>query len=120
MPVKEKAKQKTYSVFKVKNENPKGKNKDKIFYHVTKRFDNEEGVKTVVRAMLKSKTIRGGAKSIAGDMAKDSDYKDDFSVTKIASGLSKEAAYDLRDRLKHKAKKKYLYNKEKGPNQKRD
>lgn len=117
MPVKEKKIQKTYSVFKVKNNNKSGANKDKIFYHVTKRFDNVEDVKTVVRGLLKSKTVRGGVKDVAKDMAKDNDYEKDFEVTKVAGGLSKEAAFDLRDRLKSKTKKKAIYNKSKSDTQ---
>ena len=100
----------TYNVFRITNE--KTGKKKKRYYFVTGVYDDPEDVKTRIRGIAKSKTIRGGAKAIAGDMARDGeDYEDDFTVTRIAKGLSKERAERLRNRLKEKTPRQKTYNK---------
>lgn len=100
----------TYNVFKITNNKP-GKKK-KRYYFVTGVYNDPEDVKTRIRGIAKSKTIRGGAKAIAGDMARDGDdYEDDFSVVTVAKGLSKERAERLRNRLKDKTPRQKTYNK---------
>lgn len=100
----------TYSIFKVTNNQPGAKRKS--YYFVTGVYTDPEDVKTRIRGIAKSKTIRGGAKAIAGDMARDGeDYEDDFTVTKISSGLSKERAEELRAKLKDKTPRQKTYNK---------
>ena len=99
----------TYNVFRITNE--KSGKKKKRYYFVTGVYDDPEDVKTRVRGIAKSKTIRGGAKAIAGDMARDGDkYEDDFTVTRIAKGLSKKKAEQLRNRLKDKTPRQKTYN----------
>jgi hypothetical protein len=100
----------TYNVFRITN-NKSGKKK-KRYYFVTGVYDDPEDVKTRIRGIAKSKTIRGGAKAIAGDMARDGeDYDDHFTVTSVAKGLSKERAEELRARLKDKTPRQKTYNK---------
>ena len=103
---------KGWSIFKITNTNPKEKkSKKRTYYFVTSQFTEEHDVMTRVRAMLKSSTTRGGIKAIAGDMAKDADYEDHFAVKRIAKGLSRERAEELRNKLKGKTPKKLIYNK---------
>lgn len=100
----------TYNVFKITNQ--KAGKKKKRYYFVTGVYDDPEDVKTRIRGIAKSKTIRGGAKAIASDMARDGDgYEDDFTVSKIASGLSKERAEAMRAKLKDRTPRQKTYNK---------
>jgi len=101
-----------WSIYKITNMNPKDKrSRKRSYYFVTSQFDNEEDVMTRVRAMLKSKTTRGGIKAIAGDMARDEDYDKHFTVKKIAKDLSRERAEELRTKYKGNTPKKLIYNK---------
>lgn len=101
----------TYNVFRITNEKTGGKKK-KRYYFVTGVYDDPEDVKTRIRGIAKSKTIRGGAKAVASDMARDGeDYEDHFKVVRIAKGLSKERAEALRNRLKEKTPRQKTYNK---------
>lgn len=100
-----------WSIFKVTNKSPNQKSKKRSYYFVTSQYEDPEEAKTRIRAMLKSKTIRGGAKQIAGDMAHDKDYEHHFTVKKIAKGLSRERAEEIRNRLKGKTPRKMMYNK---------
>ena len=101
-----------WSIYKITNMNPKDKkSRKRSYYFVTSQFDNEEDVMTRVRAMLKSKTTRGGIKAIAGDMARDSKYEQHFRVKKVAKGLSRDTAEKMRSKLKGKTPKKLIYNK---------
>ena len=100
----------TYNVFRITNE--KAGKKKKRYYFVTGVYDDPEDVKTRIRGIAKSKTIRGGAKAIAGDMARSGEgYDDAFTVTPVARGLSKERAEQLRARLKDKTPRQKTYNK---------
>lgn len=98
----------TYSVFKITNNKP-GKKK-KSYYFVTGVYDDPDKVKTRIRGIASSNAVRGGAKSVASDMARDKNYEDHFSVKKVASGLSKKSAGELRNRLKEKTPQKKSYN----------
>ena len=101
----------TYNIFKITNNKP-GEKKKKRYYFVTGVYDDPEDVKTRIRGIAKSKQVRGGAKAIAGDMAKDGDdYEDHFTVTRIAKGLSKTNALKMRNRLKDKTPRQKTYNK---------
>lgn len=100
-----------YRIFKVTNEKPGVKQK-KSYYFVTGVYSDPEDVKTRIRGIAKSKAVRGGAKQVAGDMAKDGDdYDDHFKVKLVAKGLSKTNALEMRNRLKDKAAPKKMYNK---------
>lgn len=99
----------TYNVFKVTNEKPGAKKKR--YYFVTGVYDDPEKVKTRIRGIAKSKAVRGGAKDIARDMARDGeDYEDHFEVKLVSKGLSKKKAMELRNRLKEKTPPKKIYN----------
>lgn len=101
----------TYNVFRITNEKLGGKKKKK-YYFVTGVYDDPDDVRTRIRGIAKSKYVRGGAKAISGDMARDGeDYDDNFTVTRIAKGLSKEKANELRNRLKEKTPRQKTYNK---------
>jgi hypothetical protein len=100
-----------YNIFKITNEKVGGKKK-KRYYFVTGVYDDPDDVRTRIRGIAKSKYVRGGAKAIAGDMAKDGeDYDDHFKVTRIAKGLSKTKALEMRNRLKDKTPRQKTYNK---------
>jgi hypothetical protein len=105
------AKQGGWSIFKITNHVPNQKKEKKSYYFVTSQYDDEESVRSRVRAMIKSRTVRGGIKQIAKDMRKDSDYDRHFSVKRLAKGLSKERAMEMRQSLKSKKGKKMIYNK---------
>jgi hypothetical protein len=99
-----------YNIFKITNENPGVKEK-KRYYFVTGVYDDPDKVLTRIRGIAKSKAVRGGAKNIASDMARDgSDYEDHFDVKLIAKGMSKEDALKMRNRLKEKTPPKKQYN----------
>lgn len=101
----------SYNIFKITNDQPGDKNKKK-YYFVTGVYDDPEKVKTRLRGIAKSKEVRGGAKLVAGDMAKDGDdYGDHFHVSLVAKGLSKTRALELRNKLKGKTPPKKIYNK---------
>lgn len=101
----------SYNIFKITNNKPGDKEKKK-YYFVTGVYDDPEKVKTRLRGIAKSKAVRGGAKLVAGDMAKDGDdYTDHFAVTLVAKGLSKTRALELRNKLKTKTPPKKTYNK---------
>lgn len=99
-----------YSIFKIVNEKPGAKNK--AYYFVTGVYDDPEKVKTRIRGIAKSKAIRGGAKTISSAMANDGeDYEDHFKVTRVAKGLDKTSALEMRNNLKEKLPPKKIYNK---------
>lgn len=101
----------SYSIFKITNKNP-GNKDEKKYYFVTGVYDDPEKVRTRLRGIAKSKAVRGGAKLVAGDMAKDGeDYEDHFEVKRVAKGLSKTRALELRNKLKGKTPPKKIYNK---------
>lgn len=100
-----------WSVFKITNSNPSQKNKKKSYYYISSIQKTPEDALTRVRAMIKSKTVRGGAKDIAKDLTKDGDdYHDNFRVKKIAKGLSRARAEELRSKLKSKSRTNLVYN----------
>lgn len=101
----------SYNIFKITNDKPGDKNKKKYFF-VTGVYDDPEKVKVRLRGIAKSKAVRGGAKLVSGDMAKDGDdYEQNFHVTLVAKGLSKERALELRNKLKSNTPPKKIYNK---------
>jgi hypothetical protein len=98
-----------YDVYRVLNNIP-GSKKGKKYYMIS-NLDSEEKVASRIRGMLTSKTAAGGIKLMAKDMHKDGDdYKEDFSLTRIAKGLDKTAASQLRNRMTKKTPKGKVYN----------
>lgn len=101
----------SYNIFKIVNNKPGDKEKKKYFF-VTGVYDDPDKVKTRLRGIAKSKAVRGGAKLVSGDMAKDGDdYDRHFDVSLVAKGLSKTRALELRNKLKTKTPPKKVYNK---------
>jgi hypothetical protein len=97
-----------YSVFKITN---KKESRKKRYYFVTGVYTDPDDVRTRIRGIAKSKAVRGGAHDIARDMARDGeDYDKHFTVELVKKGLSKKAAYELRNRLKEKTPPKITYN----------
>lgn len=100
-----------WAVFKITNKNVTDKNKKKSYYFVTSVQKTPDEVVTRIRGMIKSKTVRGGIATIARDMRKDGDdYPDHFTVKKIAKGLSRARAEEIRSKLKSKTKTNLVYN----------
>ena len=85
---------------------------DRIYYFCSGQFKDPHDALTRVRAMVHSRTIRGGAKRAASDMEADPDYGSHFSIKAVARGLTKEKALELRSRLKsQRSLAKKIYNK---------
>jgi hypothetical protein len=100
----------SYSVFQIKNEDKKSKNRNHKFYVVSK-LEEPEAVLNMVRSMAYSPTAGGGTKEISSDMKKvGKDYKEKYSVTKVKGGLSKEKANILKSTLIDKAGAPKVYN----------
>ena len=100
----------SYSVFQIKNDDKKSKNRNHKFYVVSK-LEEPEAVLNMVGSMASSSTAGGGAKEISGDMKKvGKDYKEKYSVTKVRGGLSKEKANALKSNLIDKAGAPKVYN----------
>ena len=100
----------TYSIFKITNQQPGAKRKS--YYFVTGVYTDPEEVKTRIRGIAKSKAVRGGAAQVSKAMANaGDDYEEDFTVKRIAKGMNKTQALELRNRLKEKIAPKKVYNK---------
>jgi hypothetical protein len=96
---------KNYSVYKIINNTPGAKRKT---YYVVSSVKDSNKVMSRIRGMKTSSTANGGAKAIANDMAsKGRDYKDDFSISQIRSGMTKHDATVYRNSLKAGSKKTY-------------
>lgn len=100
----------TYSIFKITNNLPGTKKKS--YYFVTGVYTDPEDVKTRIRGIAKSKAVRGGAATVSKAMAAaGDDYEEDFKVMRIAKGMDKTRALELRNKLKDKVSPKKIYNK---------
>lgn len=100
----------TYSIFKITNNKPGTKKKS--YYFVTGVYTDPEDVRTRLRGIAKSDAVRGGAAQVAKAMAADGDdYEDHFTVKRIAKGMNKTKALEMRNRLKEKIAPKKVYNK---------
>lgn len=96
---------KGYSVFEITNT----KNGRKHFL-VTSTY-TKENVLSGVRSYIDSKSVKGGAKAMATDIAKSGkDYHEHFTVKEQGKGMSKEAAEEKRKELVLKAGN--VYNQE--------
>ena len=99
----------TYSIFKITDNRPGVKKKS--YYFVTGVYTDPEDVRTRLRGIAKSKAVRGGAATVAKAMASDGeDYEDHFRVKRIAKGMGKTQALEMRNRLKEKIAPKKVYN----------
>ena len=99
------AKEKGYSVFEITNT----KNGKKHFL-VSSTYTTEN-VLSGIRSYVDSKSVKGGAKEIAQDIANSGkDYHEHFTVKQQGTGLSKEQAEARRSDLVEKAGK--VYNQE--------
>lgn len=100
----------TYSIFKITNQQPGQKKKS--YYFVTGVYTDPEDVKTRIRGIAKSDAVRGGAAQVSKAMAAaGEDYEEDFTVKRIAKGMGKKEALELRNKLKEKIAPKKVYNK---------
>lgn len=99
-----------YNVFSVENSNKKSKNWKKKFYIVS-THDEPSTLLSMIRSMAKSKTAGGASKEVGSDM-KDSgkDYKEMFTVKKIATKVSKEKAEDIKSKYIDRTGHAKVYN----------
>ena len=87
-----------YNVFSIENTNKKSKNWKKKFYIVS-THDEPNTLLSMMRSMAKSKTAGGASKEVGVDMqSAGKDYKEKFTVTKVASGITKDKAEDIKSR----------------------
>jgi hypothetical protein len=101
---------KKYSVFEITNQKKKSKNYGKKIY-VASSYMKEEDILSRIRSIQDSKTGRGGTKDLAKDIrSAGKDYKEDFKVKEIKSGLSRERAEEVKAALIDKSFK--VYNQE--------
>ena len=85
---------KGYSVFEITNT----KN-GKKHYMVSSRYD-EQNILSGIRTYVNSKTVNGGAKQLAKDIAgSGKDYDEHFKVKTMGKGMSKESAEKRRAEL---------------------
>ena len=99
-----------YNVFSVENSNKKSKNWKKKFYIVS-THDEPTTLLSMIRSMAKSKTAGGASKEVGTDM-KDSgkDYKEMFTVKKIATKVTKEKAEDIKSKYIDRTGHAKVYN----------
>jgi hypothetical protein len=101
---------KKYTVFEITNSKRQSKNYGKKIYIATS-YMTEVDVLSRIRSIQDSKTGKGGTKDLAQDIrSAGKDYKDDFKVRQIKSGLSRERADEVKAALIKKAPK--VYNQE--------
>jgi len=99
------AEKRNYGVFRITNHTPNAKRRT---YYVVSSMTDPSQLMSRIRGMKTSSTANGGAKAIANDMAsKGKDYRDDFSIAKIRSGMTKRDATIYRNSLKAGSKKAY-------------
>jgi hypothetical protein len=100
---------KKYTVYRVVNLTS-GAKKNKKYYIISTITDPEK-LKTIIRGMKNSSTAKGGIKTIANDMkAQGDDYREEFSITPLVKGTSKERATEIRNSLKSKTPPAKIYN----------
>ena len=99
-----------YNVFPVENVNKESKNWKKKFYIVS-THDNPSTLLSMIRSMAKSKTAGGASKEVGVDM-KDAgkDYKEKFTVKKVASGITKDKAEDIKSKYIDRTGHAKVYN----------
>jgi hypothetical protein len=99
-----------YNVFSIENTNKKSKNWKKKFYIVSTHEDPNT-LLSMIRSMAKSKTAGGASKEVGTDM-KDSgkDYKEMFTVKKIATKVTKEKAEDIKSKYIDRTGHAKVYN----------
>lgn len=101
-----------WSVFEIKNNNPKSKGYGAVAY-ITSSTMSEENIVSRIKTMGNSKTARGGNKVLAKDLKQaakqegDKEYKELFPVTTVASGVSEERAIEIQSEETRRAKKVY-------------
>lgn len=101
---------KKYSVYEIVNVKERSKNYGRKIYIATS-YMKEEDILSRIRSIQDSKTGRGGTKDLASDIrAAGKDYKDDFQVRLVKSGLSRERAEEVKASFIKKAPK--VYNQE--------
>ena len=100
---------KQYNLYRIVNTNP-GKKQNKKYFVVSSVKD-EDKLRRIIRGMATSSTAKGGIKSVANDMkSSGKEYKDNFTVSTIIKGTTKERATELRNKLKAKANPAKVYN----------
>ena len=98
---------KEFSVFEITNANKQSKNYGRKIY-VASSYMKEHDILSRIRSIQDSKTGRGGTKDLAQDIrGAGKDYKEDFKVKTIKTGLSKEAADAIKARFIEKNNKVY-------------
>ena len=101
---------KKYTVFEITNTKRQSKNYGKKIYVATS-YMTEEDILSRIRSIQDSKTGKGGTKDLAQDIrSAGKNYKEDFKVRQIKSGLSRERADEVKAALIQKAPK--VYNQE--------
>ncbi len=101
---------KKYSVYEIENVNKQSKNYGKKIY-VASSYMKEDDILSRIRSIQDSKTGKGGTKDLAQDIrGAGKDYKEDFKVSLIKSGLSRERAEEIKSTYIKKAQK--VYNQE--------
>ena len=101
---------KKYSVYEIENVNKRNKNYGRKIYFAS-CYMKEDDILSRIRSIQDSKTGRGGTKDLAKDIrGAGKDYKEDFKVKLIKSGLSRERAEEVKASFIDKASK--VYNQE--------
>ena len=105
-----------WSVFKIENNNPKSPDYGAVAF-IASKVMSEENIVSRIKTMGSSRTAKGGNKLLSKDLKQaerqeGKDYKKLFPVTTEGSGLSEEAARDLKTEKTRHAKK--VYNQEEG------
>lgn len=101
---------KKYSVYEIENVNKRNKNYGRKIY-IASSYMKEDDILSRIRSIQDSKTGRGGTKDLAKDIrGAGKDYKEDFKVKLIKSGLSRERAEEVKASFIDKASK--VYNQE--------
>jgi len=96
-----------YSVFEIRNTNKQSKNYGRKIY-VASSYTTQSDILSRIRSIQDSKTGRGGTKDLAKDIrSAGKDYHEDFKVTLIKSGLSKERAEEVKASYIKKSSKVY-------------
>lgn len=105
---KKKRKESGWSVFEIENVNSKSKQHGKKIFIATSSM-TQDNILSRIRSMQDSKTGRGGNKEISKDIkAAGEDYKEDFKVTLVDTGMERHEAEDRKASLISKHNK--LYN----------
>lgn len=99
-----------YNVYEIVNMNDKSKNYKKKIYIVSNNPDQDD-ILPMVRSMAKSKTARGGIKAVADNVkASGGNYKEAFTVRKVAGNVSKDRANQIKSDYIGKAGEAKVYN----------